>query len=98
MMPVSAHLLEQRSRGRLFLKNADPNEFPGIDPRMLEDPGDGKEMVSAREFIARRVHRAPASASYGPLFQPGPGEDWGKFARSTYDSYHHGVGTCMMGP
>ena len=98
MMPVSAHLLEQRSRGRLFLKNADPNEFPGIDPRMLEDPGDVKAMVSAMEFIARLVHSEPASAYYGPLFQPGPGEDWGKFARSTYDSYHHGVGTCMMGP
>ncbi|MCZ6548860.1 MAG: GMC family oxidoreductase, partial [Deltaproteobacteria bacterium] len=22
---------------------------------------------------------------------------WAKFARSTFDSYHHGVGTCMMG-
>jgi choline dehydrogenase len=98
MMPVSAHLLEQRSRGRLFLKSADPNELPGIDPRMLEDPEDVKAMVSAMEFIARLVHSEPASEYYGPLFQPGPGEDWGRFARSTYDSYHHGIGTCMMGP
>jgi choline dehydrogenase len=37
-------------------------------------------------------------AYYGALLQPGPKDDWAKFARSTYDSYHHGVGTCMMGP
>lgn len=98
MMPVSAHLLEQRSRGRLFLRSADPREFPGIDPRMLEDPEDVKAMVSAMEFIAELVHSEPAKEYYGPLFQPGPGEDWARFARSTYDSYHHGVGTCMMGP
>ena len=98
MMPVSAHLLEQRSRGRLFLKNADPHELPGIDPRMLEDPEDVKAMVSAMEFIAHLVHSEPAKEYYGTLFQPAPNEDWGKFARSTYDSYHHGVGTCMMGP
>jgi choline dehydrogenase len=98
MMPVSAHLLEQRSRGRLFLKSADPRELPRIDPRMLEDPDDLKAMVSAMEFIAQLVHSEPAKEYYGPLFQPGRGEDWGRFARSTYDSYHHGVGTCMMGP
>jgi len=98
MMPVSAHLLEQRTRGRLFLKNADPRELPGIDPRMLEDPEDVKAMVSAMEFIADLVHSEPAKEYYGALFQPAPDEDWGKFARSTYDSYHHGVGTCMMGP
>ena len=98
MMPVSAHLLEQRTRGRLFLKNTDPHELPGIDPRMLEDPEDVKAMVSAMKFIADLVHSEPAKEYYGALFQPAPNEDWGKFARSTYDSYHHGVGTCMMGP
>jgi choline dehydrogenase-like flavoprotein len=56
MLPISAHLLEQRNR-----------------------------QPPAREF-------------YGPLIQPAPGDDWGAFARKTYDSYHHGVGTCKMGP
>jgi choline dehydrogenase len=35
---------------------------------------------------------------FGPLLQPGPKDDWATFARTTFDSYHHGVGTCMMGP
>jgi len=98
MMPVSAHLLEQRTRGRLFLKSADPHEPPGIDPRMLEDPEDIKAVLLAMEFIAKMVHSGRAKEYYGSLFQPAANDDWTTFARSTYDSYHHGVGTCMMGP
>jgi choline dehydrogenase len=98
MMPVSAHLLEQRNRGRVFLNNADPRALPGVDSGMLEDPEDLKAMVQAMQFIDRLVHRGPANEFYGPLIQPGPGEDWAKYARTTYDSYHHGVGTCKMGP
>jgi choline dehydrogenase-like flavoprotein len=98
MMPVSAHLLEQRNRGRVYLQSADPHELPGVDSQMLEHPEDLKAMVEAMRFIDDLVHRGPVREFYGPLIQPGPGDDWEKFARSTYDSYHHGVGTCKMGP
>jgi choline dehydrogenase len=98
MMPISAHLLEQRNRGRVFLQSADPREQVGIDSCMLEHPEDLKAMVEAMRFIDALVHKDGCKEFYGPLIQPGPGEDWGKFARSTYDSYHHGVGTCKMGP
>jgi choline dehydrogenase len=98
MMPISAHLLEQRNRGRVFLQSADPHEQVGIDSCMLEHPEDLKAMVEAMHFIDELVHKDSCKEFYGPLIQPGPGEDWGKFARSTYDSYHHGVGTCKMGP
>ncbi|MCE3241761.1 MAG: glucose dehydrogenase quinone -like, partial [Deltaproteobacteria bacterium] len=98
MMPVSAHLLEQRNRGRVFLQSADPQEQLGIDSCMLEHPEDLKAMIEAMQFIDELVHKEQTREFYGPLIQPGPGEDWGKFARTTYDSYHHGVGTCKMGP
>jgi len=98
MMPVSAHLLEQRNRGRVFLQSADPHEQVGIDSCMLEHPEDVKAMVEAMQFIDELVHKDGCREFYGPLIQPGPGEDWGEFARKTYDSYHHGVGTCKMGP
>jgi choline dehydrogenase len=98
MMPISAHLLEQRNRGRVFLQSADPHEQLGIDSCMLEHPEDLKAMIEAMQFIEELVHRPEIKEFYGPLIQPGPGEDWGRFARSTYDSYHHGVGTCKMGP
>ena len=98
MMPISAHLLEQRNRGRVFLQSADPHDQVGIDSCMLEHPEDLKAMVEAMRFIDELVHRPEVKEYYGPLIQPGPGEDWGAFARKTYDSYHHGVGTCKMGP
>jgi choline dehydrogenase len=98
MMPLSAHLLEQRNRGRVFLQSDDPHEQVGIDSQMLEHPEDLKAMVEAMQFIDELVHQKQTKEFYGPLIQPGPGEDWGKFARATYDSYHHGVGTCKMGP
>ena len=98
MLPVSAHLLEQQNRGRLRLAGDDPRELPLVDARMLEDPGDIQAMVAAMKFIADLVQSGPAKEFYGPLLQPADDDDWAKFARSTYDSYHHGVGTCMMGP
>jgi choline dehydrogenase-like flavoprotein len=49
-------------------------------------------------FIDELVRRPEIKEFYGPLIQPGPSENWGEFARKTYDSYHHGVGTCKMGP
>jgi choline dehydrogenase len=98
MMPISAHLLEQRQKGRLYLKSADPRELPEIDSRMLEHPRDIEAMTNAMQFIRDLVQHDSMKAYYGPLIQPGPKEDWARFARLTYDSYHHGAGTCMMGP
>src|SRR5919106_598821 len=98
MMPISSHLLEQRNRGRVYLQSADPHDQVGIDSCMLEHPEDLKAMVESMKFIDELVHRPEIKEYYGPLIQPGPGEDWGEFARKTYDSYHHGVGTCKMGP
>ena len=98
MMPISAHLLEQRNRGKVFLQSGDPHDQVAIDSCMLEHPEDLKAMVEAMQFIDELVHRPEVKEYYGPLIQPGPGEDWGEFARKTYDSYHHGVGTCKMGP
>jgi choline dehydrogenase len=98
MLPISAHLLEQRNRGRVFLQSADPHDQVGIDSCMLEHPEDLKAMVEAMQFIDDLVHQPAAREFYGPLIQPALGEDWGAFARKTYDSYHHGVGTCKMGP
>ena len=98
MMPISSHLLEQRNRGRVFLQSSDPHDQLGIDSCMLEHPEDLKAMVESMRFIDELVRQPQIKEYYGPMIQPGPGEDWGEFARKTYDSYHHGVGTCKMGP
>lgn len=98
MMPVSAALLEQRNRGKVSLASRDPQELPTIDAQMLTDPGDIEAMRRAIQFLCDLVQCESLKPYYGPLIQPGPADDWATFARTTFDSYHHGVGTCMMGP
>jgi choline dehydrogenase len=44
------------------------------------------------------VSHESMSEFYGPLILPDEHEDWASYARSTYGTYQHGAGTCMMGP
>jgi choline dehydrogenase len=98
MIGFSCHLLEQTNRGRLALQSSDPADLPTIDPRMLEHPKDIQAMISAMKFVQQLAATEPMNRYCGELFSPNAGEDWSKFARSTYTSYFHGVGTCKMGP
>jgi choline dehydrogenase len=98
MIGFSCHLLEQTNRGKLTLASSDPAELPVIDPRMLEHPKDLTAMIAAMKFVQKLAATEPLSKYCGELFSPSPAEDWEKFARSTYTSYFHGVGTCKMGP
>ena len=98
MIGFSCHLLEQTNRGRLTLQTFRPADLPTIDPRMLEHPKDIQAMLSAMKFVQRLAATEPMNQFCGELFSPTPDEDWAKFARSTYTSYFHGVGTCKMGP
>lgn len=98
MLGFSCNLLEQTNRGRLTLQSADPNDLPDIDPQVLEHPKDIAAMLSAMKFVQRLANTEPLSQFFGELFSPGVNEDWEKFARSSYTSYYHGVGTCKMGP
>ena len=99
LLPVSAHLLEQQAEGRVRLSSADPADDVAIESGMLEDPRDVAAMVEALAFVDELVHQPGLTAEwYGARVTPAPGEDPADFARRTYDSYHHGAGTCRMGP
>lgn len=98
MLGFSCNLLEQTNRGRLTLQSADPADLPNIDPQVLEHPKDIAAMLAAMKFVQRLTSTEPLSQFYGELFSPGVNDDWEKFARSSYTSYYHGVGTCKMGP
>ena len=98
MMPIAINLIEDRSRGRVYLNSTDPHSLPGIDDGLLQDPDDLAAMLRAMHFISDLVGDESMAEHYGPLIQPGPDDDWETFALTTYDTYHHGVGTCMMGP
>ena len=98
MMPISANLLEQRERGRIRLVSTDPGDLPEIEDAMLRHPDDLKAMTTAMEFIYELTQHESLQEFYGPLISPSREEDWGEFARNAHGSYHHGVGTCKMGP
>jgi len=98
MMSITANLIEQRSRGRISLASTDPHDLPIIDDGLLQHPGDIAAMASAMRFIHELVDHQSLSDYFGDMLQPAPDEDWEEFALTTYDCYHHGVGTCKMGP
>jgi choline dehydrogenase len=98
LMPVSLHLLEQRNRGRVSLASADPQRLPLVDAGMSEDPDDLAAMTAAMRFVMTFTQDAMMAPYYGSLRVPDADENWARFALTTHDSYHHGVGTCKMGP
>ena len=49
-------------------------------------------------FVERLCKTPPFSDFCGELFSPGPHDNFENFARTSYNSYYHGVGTCKMGP
>jgi choline dehydrogenase len=98
LLSFSVNLLEQRQRGRVFLRSPDATDLPGIDPRTLVHDDDLRAMLSGMA-IARDLAGTPSlSGLYGRPIMPGPDDDWSRYARTTVDSYFHGVGTCRMGP
>jgi choline dehydrogenase len=97
MGPFAVCLLEQQNRGRLRLASADPLALPVIEPRMLEHAADQAAIVAGMGIVRHLAGAKPLRAFYGELLYPESGENWTEFACRTYDSYHHGAGTCRMG-
>jgi choline dehydrogenase len=97
LLPVSIHLLEHRSRGRVGLVSASPGELPVVEPALLEHPDDVKAMLGGIEFVSRLAAQPALAEYYGPMVTPDAREGWQEHALDSYISYYHGVGTCRMG-
>lgn len=88
------------SRGRVWLRSADPFEPPAFDPQYLAEEQDLKAMeislAQCREIIAQ-----PAFDGWrGEELSPGKqvtGEDLREYIRNQLLTYHHQVGTARMG-
>ena len=98
MMPIAINRIEDHGRGRVSLRSADPHDLPTIDDGLMTHPADIEAMTTAMGFVYALLQDESMRNYYGPLLHPGAEEEWARFARTTYDSYHHGVGTCKMGP
>ncbi|HEU4673328.1 MAG TPA: GMC family oxidoreductase [Candidatus Limnocylindrales bacterium] len=98
LLPVSLHLLEHRSAGRVTLESTDPEELPVVDAALLRHPDDIRAMLDGVALVERLTSHPPLSRFYGPRVTPGPDDDVEEHLATTYITYHHGVGTCRIGP
>ncbi len=94
-------VLRPKSRGRVTLKSADPDQPPRIDLNFLDHPDDGKILVAGIR-LARKILAAPAFDDYrGEELNPGPDaqsdEEILARAKERLGLVYHPVGTCKMG-
>jgi choline dehydrogenase len=94
-------LVEVGSRGRVWLRSADPRHKPAIDPAYLSDGADMEPLVDgvrmAREFAAA----GPLARACKSELSPGPDVRTDaavrEFIRRDLGTLFHPVGTCAMG-
>jgi choline dehydrogenase len=99
MVHVSA--LRLKSRGRILLRSADPEDTPVLQPNLVSHDDDLRLLVSGVR-IARRIIAAPALAAYRTEeLSPGPAVEssvaLADFVKDTVATVFHPVGTCKMG-
>jgi len=94
-------LVEVGSRGRVWLRSADPRHKPAIDPAYLSDGSDIEPLVQgirmAREFAAA----GPLAKACKSELSPGPevrtDAQVREFIRGDLGTLFHPAGTCAMG-
>ena len=96
--------LRPRSRGRVYLGSADPNDAARIDPMYLTDPEDLRVLREATK-LARDLFTTDALKGYilkeKAPFDGIPRDDdeaLDKVIRQEAETIYHPVGTCAMGP
>jgi choline dehydrogenase len=98
---IVAGLIRPLSRGRLWLRSADPKEHPALDPQYLSDRADVAALLASLK-LSREVGQAAALKDWRAReIAPGPDirtdEDLLDYAMRNLITYHHQVGTCKMG-
>lgn len=99
---IHVRLTAPRSRGRVRLRHASPNEPPAIDPAYLTASED-LDRLRAGLNLARRVLHEGSLASFEEVVETLPGakveseEDANAFIQHSLDSAYNAGGTCRMG-
>lgn len=101
---ISLHAcnLYPKSRGRLFLKSADPAEHVGIDPAYLEDDGHDMEVMIDCLKIARDLLLSDAFEEERAELELPSSADAGRSqlaeeVRALAETLYHPTSTCAMG-
>ncbi|WP_455920920.1 GMC family oxidoreductase [Pseudomonas putida] len=93
--------LRPKSRGRVDIRSANPDDAPIIDPNYLSDPEDLRVAAQAIR-LTRRIVDAPALRIFKPSeYLPGPAMETEaqlhEAASAIGTTIFHPVGTCRMG-
>ena len=102
-MAIAPNVAKPRSRGRVWITSADPDERPAIDYRYFTDPDGADEAVLvAAVRAARRIGESePMASQLRREVFPGPqatsDADISVLARATHQTVYHVSGTCRMG-
>jgi len=92
-----------RSRGRVFLRSADPLAPPGIDPAVLSDAeGVDARVLCAGVRLSRRIAATlPLAGTVRAELRPGLGVQSDReildYARTALQTVYHPTSTCRMG-
>lgn len=90
-----------KSRGRLWLRSADPREHPRIDPGYLSDPDDVRVLREGFRIAREVVRQLPLDPFRGDELNPGPGcktaGDIDEHIRRTATTVQHAACTCRVG-
>jgi choline dehydrogenase len=94
-------LVAPRSRGRLWLRSADPAAKPAILGNYLTEQADIDAMLHGVKLARRLASTEPLAAATGREIYPGPGvqgdEQMIADIRERMQLLYHPVGTCKMG-
>jgi choline dehydrogenase-like flavoprotein len=102
-MAIAPNVSKPRSRGRVWITSADPDERPAIDYRYFTDPDGADEAVLVVAVrTARRIGASePMASRLRREVFPGPratsDADISAVARATHQTVYHVSGTCRMG-
>lgn len=94
---ITVSICSPESRGRLMLRDADPNSTPVIDAGYLSDPADMPVMLHGIEAARRIMAQAPISGKIISETLPGPDAQLEDYVRENCHTMFHAAGTCRMG-
>ncbi len=98
---LHACLLRPESSGRIFLRSADPKDYPAIDPNYLATRNDMDTLIAGvkigRDILAQKAMDPYRGAELMPGDAARSDAEIEKWIRAKCETIYHPVGTCKMG-